>query len=322
LWDVDFAFGLLTNLYHNYCTYNDLGAFLHPAAPEFHSDMINHLLKNTEFKNYFINRSADLINTVFYPANVKKVVADLKSEMLPDMPKHFAKWGNSWPNPYGAASSFDVASWSSAIDTITYDMDHRPFHARNYIQSEFSLPKQVNVTLDASPAGAGKIKISTIIPDSLPWNGVYFDGVPVMLTAIPNPGYQFKQWQSNVLITTPNPNIGVTLTISANDAFTAYFEVDTTSSPSVQPEDFKLAANPNPFSERESIVYYLPKATPVSLKLYSVIGVEVINLSANTSIQSVGEHRLQLEGNDLKPGIYFLELKTADVTKVIKIIKE
>jgi hypothetical protein len=30
-----------------------------------------------------------------------------------------------------------------------------------------------------APPGAGKIKISTIIPDSLPWTGVYFDGNPV-----------------------------------------------------------------------------------------------------------------------------------------------
>lgn len=51
---------------------------------------------------------------------------------------------------------------------------------------------QVDVTLDVYPVGAGKIKISTIVPDSLPWTGVYFNGNPVKLTALPNPGYEFS----------------------------------------------------------------------------------------------------------------------------------
>lgn len=321
LWDVDFSFGLLTNLYKNYCTHDALKVFLHPTTPNPHSSMVSSLLNNTEFKNYFINRSADLINTVFYPTNAKKAVAVLKAEMLPDMPKHFTRWGNSWPNPYGAASSFDVPSWNSAVDTILYHMDNRPFHARNYIQAEFALPKQVDVTLDASPAGSGKIKISTIIPDSLPWDGVYFDGVPVMLSAIPNPGFKFKHWQSNVLIPAPNTNDSVTLTISSNDVFTAYFEVDPASSADIDAEDFKLAVYPNPVSDQGSIVYYLPKATAASLKIYSVIGQEIKDLAPNTNIRGVGEHRLQFDGSDLTSGIYLLELKTKEVSKTVKIIK-
>ena len=64
-------------------------------------------------------------------------------------------------------------------------MDSRPFYAFNQIRSQFSLVKQVDITLDVNPAGTGKIKLNTILPDSLPWIGTYFDGVPVTMTVLP-----------------------------------------------------------------------------------------------------------------------------------------
>ncbi|MBK8345879.1 MAG: lamin tail domain-containing protein [Bacteroidetes bacterium] len=58
----------------------------------------------------------------------------------------------------------------------------------------------MNITIAVNPPGAGYIKISTIVPENLPWTGVYFDGVPVTLTAIPNPGYTFVNWDDNIFI--------------------------------------------------------------------------------------------------------------------------
>lgn len=102
-------------------------------------------------------------------------------------------------------------------------INNRQVPARNHIEQYFNLNKQVNVTLNVYPEGAGTIQISTIVPDSLPWTGVYFDGVPVTITAIPNPGYQFSFWQSINMVPNPNSNLALTLNIDTNDAFTAYF---------------------------------------------------------------------------------------------------
>lgn len=70
----------------------------------------------------------------------------------------------------------------------------RTTEVRNHIESNFNLVKQVDITLDVFPAGAGKIQISTVSPATYPWKGVYFDGVPVKITAIANPGYSFLHW--------------------------------------------------------------------------------------------------------------------------------
>ncbi|MFN5841707.1 MAG: T9SS type A sorting domain-containing protein, partial [Bacteroidota bacterium] len=76
----------------------------------------------------------------------------------------------------------------------------RSEQVRNHIQSEFNLPQQVDVNLDVFPANAGKINISTITPNSYPWIGIYFDGVPIKIEAEAMPGYQFSHWEANGLI--------------------------------------------------------------------------------------------------------------------------
>ncbi len=62
-------------------------------------------------------------------------------------------------------------------------------NVRNHIQSNFSLPNQVEVSLNVYPAGAGKIKISAIAPEEYPWEGIYFNGIPIRIEAIPNEGF-------------------------------------------------------------------------------------------------------------------------------------
>ena len=99
----------------------------------------------------------------------------------------------------------------------------RPVYARNQIQTDLGMAGQVTLTLQASPAGAGRIQISTITPQTLPWSGVYFNGNPVTVTAIPNPGYTFDHWHSDVIITTNDTNQSVTRNYTANDNITAFF---------------------------------------------------------------------------------------------------
>ncbi|MCH8318792.1 MAG: T9SS type A sorting domain-containing protein [Bacteroidetes bacterium] len=209
--------------------------------------------------------------------------------------------------------SSNVTEWTSEFDSLMTFINQRPKYARDNMEALFSLNKQVNVTLDVVPAGAGKIKISTITPDTYPWTGVYFDGVPVKMAVIPNPGYIFKYWQSNVMITSPDSRASITLNINADDAFTAYFEVI----------DFDVMAYPNPFSNEITLRYLLPKETQVSLKLFDLMGKEVFNFSDYTSIKQEGEHIIVLDPKqyNLAMGLYLLEFKTPDFRKTIKLTR-
>ena len=91
------------------------------------------------------------------------------------------------------------------------------------IMTQFGLKDIVNLKFQSSPPGAGYIEINTIIPTSLPWSGDYFNGNPITITAIPNPGYTFDYWKSTNSIKENNSELLVTLNFDKDDVITAHF---------------------------------------------------------------------------------------------------
>lgn len=218
LWDTDFGLG-----FYNGASYDFFSLVMNPWAYNYHSDMMNSLVANDEFRHYYINRYADLINTIFKAEDFLQLGNDLRDTVFAEMPRHFEKWGIPNTNPYGWGSSLDMNGWNYNYQVMLNFITQRPAHARNHVQGYFGLPGQVDVTLNVQPEGAGHIHISTIIPDEYPWEGVYFNGVPVKITALPNPGFTFSHWLSDELILSPHYGIDTTLIISEDDVFTAYF---------------------------------------------------------------------------------------------------
>lgn len=315
LWDTDLSLGFGQPLGLGSVATNFLNTAINPTTPNPHSSMLKGLLKNVEFKNYFVDRYADLMNTIFLPSEMRKNAFAMRDEMLPEMARHFTKWQASalpgiWEQFIGRSTN--VASWNKQIDTMLLFTDSRIQHARDSIQKQFALIKQVDVTLDVFPQGAGTIKISTITPGTLPWTGVYFDGVPVTITAKANPGFEFRYWSANNNITTNDSSASVTLNISSDDLFTAYFNV----------LDYALDAYPNPFNDRLTVNYQLPATTQASLKIYSVMGQEIAEIISSSAFQSEGSYSIEIDPADLSlsHGIYFMELHTNEFTKTIKVI--
>lgn len=194
-------------------TYNDSALYkaISPVAPCYSSDIFSAMLNNPRFKREFINRYADLINTTFLSSKMLAVMHQFQDSMSFDMTKHFAKWGSTMSN------------WQTNINIMTNYINHRPAVERNQIQDVFSMTSQVTLTFNVSPAGSGRIQVSTIVPDTYPWTGVYFNGNPVTITAIPNPGYTFNHWNSNHAITN-DPDQTTTYNFSkSTETITAYF---------------------------------------------------------------------------------------------------
>lgn len=186
-----------------------------PANP-----FINVFLKgiqNARFKNYFINRYADLMNTSYLYSRLSAVENSMFNQTVVEMPKEYLRWGD--PNNING----QMNDFFNNHQTLLSELSVRTTQVRNFIQSNFALNNQVEVELDVFPANAGKIKISTIIPDDLPWTGVYFDGNPVKITAIPLPGYEFAYWDTNAVLSSVDTNIAIVQNISANTTYRAVF---------------------------------------------------------------------------------------------------
>jgi hypothetical protein len=173
-------------------------------------------MQNNKFKNYFINRFADLMNTSYDTSRLLRINKYMYDQTLPEMPNEYARWGS------GTIAS-QMADFTANYNTFTNELICRTTQVRNHIETQFGLPKQVQITLNAVPANGGKIQISTITPTTYPWKGIYFDGIPVQLQATPNAGFTFLDWNTNAQLTdTLNPLFLDTL--NSNLLFTANFK--------------------------------------------------------------------------------------------------
>ncbi|MFH1010602.1 MAG: T9SS type A sorting domain-containing protein, partial [bacterium] len=85
------------------------------------------------------------------------------------------------------------------------------------------------------------------------------------------------------------------------------------------PGDYELYPNwPNPFNPSTQIVYALPKADEVSLKVFNLLGREVATLAHGT--QSAGTHAVAFNGSALASGIYFYRLQAGDFVQTQKMV--
>ncbi|MBN2166014.1 MAG: lamin tail domain-containing protein [Marinilabiliaceae bacterium] len=145
------------------------------------------LIQNKKYKQFFINRYADLLNTTYEYSNVTFKVDSLKDIVLNDMSAHIKKWNLKYLN------------WINAIDKIKMYHSERAEYVRNDIKTRLGLDGYFTTTLEVNNQEQGAVKINTIVPKMInnKWSGVYFSNVPIVIEAIPKPGYKFSHWLLN-----------------------------------------------------------------------------------------------------------------------------
>jgi len=174
-------------------------------------------MRNPRFKNYFINRYADILNTSYLPTRLNAIEDSMYNESRPEMFKQYARWGD--PNNI----TQQMNDFRDRHFTMQSEFSRRGQIVRDFIQSDLGMTSQVNVTLKSFPAEGGKVKISTITPP-LPWTGVYFNGNPVGLTAMANAGYEFSHWDTNRIFRAIDTATSINLNIDRDVTFTAVFK--------------------------------------------------------------------------------------------------
>ncbi|MBL7942094.1 MAG: CotH kinase family protein, partial [Flavobacteriales bacterium] len=207
LWDVGFSQGNAGSPWDD-LLYQALEA---PTVANRHTDMMKSLLENAEFKRYFINRFADLLNWNWTTTKMHALIDACAVEIAPEIPRQDAAWGSG-----------DFEYWQGQVDNLKDFHTERPAYQREHIENYFELNGQVNITLNVTPANAGYVKISTVTPTTYPWTGIYFNGNPVTVTAVPKPGYTFVNWSTNAFISNLS-QASFTANFTANTTFTAHF---------------------------------------------------------------------------------------------------
>ncbi len=197
-------------------------------------------MQNNRFRNYFINRFADLMNSNYLFEHISAIEQNMFALTRDEMVNEYSRWGD--PNNIPE----QMMAFTGNHLTLQQQFQMRTEQVRNHIVSNLGLPNQVNLSLNVVPEGAGKIHISTITPDTYPWNGVYFNGVPVSITAEPAPGYYFSYWGNNGLIAdTLNVQFLDTLNAETID-FTAYFGEEHVGTGQIAAGEDGFSLYPNP----------------------------------------------------------------------------
>ena len=156
-------------------------------------------------------------------------------------------------------------------------------------------------TLTTTVKGEGKVSAKA--------NGNYNEGAEVTITAFPNWGYEFLNWEGD-FSGTDNP---LTVVMDSSINLTAVFtSPDGIFNNRAGSDNYDLKCYPNPVSERTTISYRLQNSSNVRLRIIDMSGHEVVLLVNNK--QKPDDYNLVWNGtaaggNTLPNGIYSLLLE-------------
>ena len=85
------------------------------------------------------------------------------------------------------------------------------------------------------------------------------------------------------------------------------------------PDKFTVSQNyPNPSNPRSKIDFEIPFTGKVTLKIYDMLGKEVIILI--NEVKEAGYHTAEFDGSNLSSGVYFYKITASELTVVKKMI--
>lgn len=173
----------------NYSSGPDINTTTDALNPEksSYSLLMSSLLKNISFRNKFLNRFADLMNTIYQPANVTRVIDSVANLIRSEIPRHKTKWPKSCEN------------WQNEIDHMKYFATNRKLNQFNILHKHFKLDSIVNIKFVQDDYTAGRIKINTIFAPEKLLSAFYFKNIPITITVYPNEGFEFIGWSDTKL---------------------------------------------------------------------------------------------------------------------------
>ncbi len=208
-YDTDFGFGVYgAENYYN----NTLSFAMDPNGPGWPNPawstfLLRNLLKNENFKTLFINSFADQLNTALSSRETLAKINALSDEIATEIADHMSRWGGNYNN------------WLYQVSVMKTFAEKRPQYMRQHIRSQFGLSGEHTLTVNSSNLNHGAVQVNALVIDEQDWKGIYFQGVPVRLSAFSNGG-KFVRWEGDV--TGTQSEIFLDLTQDMN--ITAIFE--------------------------------------------------------------------------------------------------
>jgi len=294
LFDVDAGMGLLD---WNGSDFNLMGNILKETYDETHANILRCFLENTSFKQQFINRFADLLNTAFQVQKLQNSLTEMIETIQPELPQQFEKWNG------------DLEVWQDHIENISNYFNKKPQKQFEYINQQFSLNGTYELTVDVEIDSEAQISINTLKHIELPFNGQYFSNNPIEINVkASNPALVFKYWHDTL-----------------NDAYYFSEQLILESNQPVNLKAFYLnetEASPENYVfptlvHNQLLVGYSKEIR--QLRLLNSAGQVVFSERFNTNSEC--DNRLVVDLAQLAKGVYFLFLQNPKKEVAFKLIK-
>ncbi|MFM7807336.1 MAG: CotH kinase family protein, partial [Planctomycetota bacterium] len=152
--------------------------------------LLRKLLDNATFRQRFINRACDLLNTTLSAAGATSRLNAFQAAYAPGMAEHTSRWRQP-------------TNWAGEIARIRTYMQARPAAMFGHIATKFGLAGTAALTVDVDAQSEGVVQVNSVVLDAgtagvadapYPWTGTFMRGVPLTLTARPREGFRFAGW--------------------------------------------------------------------------------------------------------------------------------
>ena len=152
-------------------------------------ELFQYLLNSSYFTDRFVQRGSAHLSNTFSAERINNIVDSLANAIDLEMPRHINRWGGE-----GGISSMD--SWVNELDEIKQFAENRSTIVQNQIMDELSLEGVVQITVNVSPPGSGKIMVNDVPLINEEGTGNYFKNKPLNIDAYALPGHRFVGWES------------------------------------------------------------------------------------------------------------------------------
>ena len=290
LWDMDAILGH----YINYTGIPDPSPDADPCNVEGlddpggqgHTQILNALMANPDFKQYYQARYIDLMNTKLNCSFAVPLLDSMINVIDPEMTAQCAKWGGNY------------TTWKANAATFRAQVNQRCTALTQGLIDCYSLTGPYDVTFDVFPPGAGNIKINSITPASYIYSGSYFGGIVTKLKASPNGIYIFDHW--DMANHTPTPSTvsdSAEVTFNQSENVIAVFRLES------EPQGGSEVGIPNVFSpngdNNNDLLFVLGSIDKLDFQIYNRWGQQVFK----TNDRSVGWDGTFM-GQPCNPGVF------------------
>ena len=266
-----------------------------------HIVLFRKFLENEKFRQYFINRYCDLVNTAFSSKTFTEAIDEAAETIESAIPQHFNRW------------SPELNDWADQVEIVKDYVEERPSYAIDYLQAYFSLEKQSNIHLNIYPPQAGKVNLNSVSVREFPFDGVYFEDVPITVGIVENQGFKFSHWETNRQDMNGSSAYSRLFFPVEGDTITAVFSGNSTFIP--------FDVYPNPTINTATVKFVLDKRQQVELYLSDLTGQTKYKLHSENLFS--GTHEVSFKTPHNLEGVYLLTLLTDEkrFTKKIALVK-